>query len=116
MKNWPRLRSMRVSLSSLQVLSTLTILVALAFGAASEFKVKPLPLPGAHGLVLLDDFAYDRNSRLLWVPAANTGSVDAIDTTTDQITRIEGFAVAQVEFRGKSRTMGPSSVGAQPPR
>ena len=110
MKNWARLRSMRGSLSSLQLSSTLTILVALTFGAASEFRVKPLPLPGAHGLVLLDYFAYDRNSRLLWVPAANTGSVDAIDTTTDQITRIEGFAVAQVEFRGKSRTMGPSSV------
>jgi hypothetical protein len=78
--------------------------------ASSKFTVKPLSLPGANGLVMLDYFAYDAASRLLWVPAANTGSVDIIDTTTDQIKRVEGFAVAQVEFRGKPRAMGPSSV------
>jgi DNA-binding beta-propeller fold protein YncE len=47
---------------------------------------------------------------LLWVPAGNTGSVDVIDTTTDKIKRVEGFAVREVEFRGKPRAMGPSSV------
>jgi len=110
MTNWVRLRNRRVCFSNLELLSILIILVALAYGAASEFRVKPLPLPGAHGLVMLDYFAYDRNSQVLWVPAANTGSVDAIDTATDQIKRIEGFAVAQVEFRGKLRAVGPSSV------
>jgi len=115
MKNWARLPNMRVSLSNLKLLSILIILAALAYAAATEFRVKPLPLPGAHGLVMLDYFAYDRDTRLLWVPAANTGSVDAIDTTTDQIKRIEGFAVAQVEFRGKPRAMGPTS-GAAPIR
>ena len=110
MKNWMRLHRVRGSLSNLEASAVVIILVALAYGAASEFKVKPLPLPGAHGLVMLDYFAYDRETRLLWVPAANTGSVDVIDTETDQIKRIEGFAVAQVEFRGKARAMGPSSV------
>src|SRR5262249_30647881 len=110
MTNRARLLNMRVSLSNPKAWAVVIILVALAYGAGSEFKIKPLPLPGAHGLVMLDYFAYDRDSRLLWVPAANTGSVDVIDTTTDQIRRIEGFAVAQVEFRGKSRAVGPSSV------
>jgi len=75
-----------------------------------KFTVEPLPLPGANGLVMLDYFAYDNSTRRLWVPAANTGSVDFIDTTTDQIKSVEGFSVAQVELRGKLRPMGPSSV------
>ena len=78
--------------------------------ASAKFSVKPLPLPGANGLVMLDYFAYDPASKLLWVPAGNTGSVDVIETTTDHIRRVEGFAIAQVEFRGRPRAMGPSSV------
>jgi len=77
---------------------------------SDKFIVKPLSLPGANGLVMLDYFAYDHGRRRLWVPAANTGSVDVIDTTTDQIQRIEGFPVTQVEFKGKQRAVGPSSV------
>lgn len=110
MKSWMRLPKWSGALSNPQASTIAIIFVALAYGAASEFSVKPLPLPGAHGLVMLDYFAYDRDTRLLWVPAANTGSVDVIDTETDQIKRIEGFAVAQVEFRGQPRAMGPSSV------
>jgi DNA-binding beta-propeller fold protein YncE len=75
-----------------------------------NFIVKPLQLPGASGLVMLDYFAFDQASRRLWVPAANTGSVDVIDTTTDQIERVKGFAVAQIELRGKLRSVGPSAV------
>jgi DNA-binding beta-propeller fold protein YncE len=91
------------------VLSVVTVVAAQENGSR-KFAVKPLPLPGANGLVLLDYFAYDLASRRLWVPAANTGSVDVIDTTTDQVQRVEGFSVAQMEFRGKVRPMGPSSV------
>ena len=76
----------------------------------SKFTVKPLALPGANGLVMLDYLAYDRQNERLWVPAGNTGSVDVIDTRTDEIKRVEGFPVAQVEFRGKLRPVGPSSV------
>src|SRR3982074_1391933 len=91
------------------------ILFSVSVAAAQEtgsrkFTVKPLPLPGASGLVMLDYFAYDHSSRLLWVPAANTGGVIIIKTTTDQIKRVEGFSVAQIEIRGKLRPMGPSSV------
>jgi hypothetical protein len=75
-----------------------------------KVTVKPLPLPGANGLVMLDYFAYDNTSQRLWVPAANTGSVDVIDTTTDQVKPVEGFSVPQIQLRGKLRSVGPSSV------
>lgn len=88
----------------------LSIVTVAAAQETRKFEVNRLPLPGSNGLVTLDYFAYDHTSRRLWVPAANTGSVDVIDTTTDQIQRVEGFPVAQVELRGKSRSVGPSSV------
>ena len=91
------------------LLAVVTVAAAQENGSR-KFAVKPLPLPGANGLVMLDYFAYDRPSQRLWVPAANTGSVDVIDTTTDQIKRVEGFSVTQIEFRGNLRSVGPSSV------
>jgi DNA-binding beta-propeller fold protein YncE len=88
-----------------------TVTVAAAQETSShKFAVKTLLLPGANGLVMLDYFAYDHASQSLWVPAANTGSVDVIDTATDEIKRVEGFSVAEVELRGKRRSVGPSSV------
>jgi hypothetical protein len=74
-----------------------------------KFTVKKIPLPGASGVVTLDYTAYDRSTHRLWVPAGNIGSVDVIDDA-DQVKRIEGFPVVQVEFKGKPRPMGPSSV------
>lgn len=92
-------------------LAALLLAIAIAQeGRLPEFTVAPLHLPGASGLVMLDYFAYDPTTRLLWVPAANTGSVDVIDTATDQIRTVTGFAVKQVELRGKVRSVGPSSV------
>jgi hypothetical protein len=104
-------------LSALSMLIPLIILLSLAGVTAGaqetgsgKYTVKPLALPGANGLVMLDYFAYDATSRLLWVPAGNMGRVDVIDTTTDGIKSVEGFPVARVELRGKLRSMGPSSV------
>lgn len=95
-------------------LAVLILSIATVAGAqaarSAKFTATPLPLPGANGLVMLDYFAYDHTSRRLWVPAANTGSVDVIDTRTDQIKRVEGFSVAEIELRGKLRPVGPSSV------
>ena len=100
-----------VATLSLVVLALLSVVTVRAQQTgSSKFTVKPLPLPGANGLVMLDYFAYEAATHLLWVPAGNTGSVDVIDTATDQIKRIDGFSVAQIEFRGKPRAMGPSSV------
>jgi hypothetical protein len=78
--------------------------------APSKFTIKRILLPGTKGPVMLDYFAYDRASGRPWVPAGDTGSVDVIDTQTDQVKRLEGFSVAQVELMGKVRTAGPSSV------
>jgi DNA-binding beta-propeller fold protein YncE len=96
-------------LAAALILSMAAVPAAQEIGSR-KFEIKPLPLPGANGLVMLDYFAYDRTTRQHWVPAANTGSVDVIDTTTDQIKRVEGFPVAQIELRGKLRSVGPSSV------
>jgi DNA-binding beta-propeller fold protein YncE len=76
----------------------------------SKFVLKPLPLPGASGLVSLDYFAYDSDSHLLWVPASNTGRVAIIDTHTDVVTSIDGFRTATVDFKRKRPVMGPSSI------
>jgi DNA-binding beta-propeller fold protein YncE len=103
--------SISVSKSLLPVVLLLMVTVAVAQEPGSrKYTVKPLPLPGAKGLVMLDYFAYEPTTQRLWVPAANTGSVDVIDTATDQIKRVEGFSVAQVQLRGRLREVGPSSV------
>ncbi len=95
----------------LVALTLLTVTVVAAQESRSPtFTIKPLALPGAKGLVMLDYLAYDHTSGRVWVPAANTGSVDVIDAETDAIQRVEGFSVAQVALRGKLRPMGPSSV------
>jgi len=90
----------------------LTFIAAIAQNASPlpKYTVKPLALPGAKGKVMLDYFAFDGATNRLWVPAGDTGSVDVIDLATDQIQRIEGFPVAEVELMGKRRPVGPSSV------
>ncbi len=101
------------SLWNARSLATLILIFTVASAqdaSPPKFTIRPLPLPGANGPVMLDYLAYDRVSGRLWVPAGNTGSVDVIDTTTDQIKRLEGFPVAHVELRGKLRAVGPSSV------
>lgn len=75
-----------------------------------KFTVTPLPLPGAKGLVTLDYFAFDSPSQRLWVPAGNTGNVDAIDASTNHIRTIDGFPVTRVMLRGQPRLIGPSSI------
>jgi hypothetical protein len=74
------------------------------------FVTKALPLPGANGLVTLDYFAWDRTTEKLWVPAGNLGSVDVIDSKTDEITRIPGFQTKEIELKGRKVVIGPTSV------
>lgn len=83
---------------------------AAAESAIGDAVVTPLALPGARGLVSLDYFVYDPAGHRLWVPASNTGKVDLIDVTTDQVSVIAGFRIAEVDFKGKRTIMGPSSV------
>jgi DNA-binding beta-propeller fold protein YncE len=95
---------------SLAVLTVIFTIASTQDASPPKFRVKPLRLPGANGLVMLDYVAYDRATARLWVPAGNTGSVDVIDSKTDEIHRVRGFSVADVELRGKLRPMGPSSI------
>jgi DNA-binding beta-propeller fold protein YncE len=74
-------------------------------------SVSAITLPGAKPEgVFMDYLAYDRARHRVWVPAGNTGSVDVVDVATGQVTRIDGFATAEVERRGQKRTVGPSSA------
>jgi hypothetical protein len=92
------------------ILLILTAAVAQDASPEPQFTVKPITLPCAKGRVSLDYFAFDGATNRLWVPAGDTGSVDVIDLATNQIKRIEGFPVAEVELMGKRGTVGPSSV------
>jgi len=58
----------------------------------------------------MDYLAYDRVQHRVWVPAGNTGSVDVVDAIGGRVTRVEGFPTAEVERRGVTRTVGPSSA------
>ena len=78
--------------------------------------VRAIPLPGAPtGGVFMDYIAYDPALHRVWVPAGNTASVDVVDDADGKVTRIEGFATAEVERQGAKRTIGPSAatVGAR---
>jgi hypothetical protein len=76
----------------------------------ASLSVTSLPLPGAVAPASLDYLACDRAAGRVWVPVGSTGSVDVLDLATGAFTRVNGFATAEREVRGKKRTMGPSSA------
>src|SRR4029453_16018694 len=76
----------------------------------TDYKLKPINLPGASGVVRLDYFAYDRSTGKLWVPASNTASIDVIDENSDVVSQVTGFKTGEVELRGRKVTLGPTSV------
>lgn len=76
----------------------------------SDYEVKPIPLPGASGVVSLDYFAYDRSTGKLWVPASNTGNVDVINESSDAVSQVTGFKTGEVELRGRKVPLGPTAV------
>jgi len=81
-----------------------------AESSSDGYKIEPLTLPGAKGVVVLDYFAYDRSTRQLWVPASNTGFVDVINELTDSVRQVGGFDTGEVELRGRKVVLGPTSV------
>jgi len=78
--------------------------------SSGRYRIEPLTLPGANGVVVLDYFAYDRSTGRLWVPASNTGFVDIINELTDSISQVGGFETGEVELRGKKVVLGPTAV------
>jgi DNA-binding beta-propeller fold protein YncE len=71
---------------------------------------KPLPLPGAMAPASLDYLAFEPGRSRVWVPVGGTGSVDVYDIAAATFTRVDGFVTAQREYKGKTRTVGPSAV------
>ncbi|HEY6462292.1 MAG TPA: hypothetical protein VIY73_19125 [Polyangiaceae bacterium] len=76
----------------------------------AQMTFKPVALPGASAPASLDYLAYDAAHAHVWVPVGDTGSADVYDVASGAFTRVDGFATMEREFRGKKRTMGPSSV------
>lgn len=82
-----------------------------ASAQTSEYSVRMIATPGANGgPVSMDYIAYDPHTRNVWVPAGNTGSVDVIDTATDDVKQISGFPTAEMGQGNRKRVVGPSSV------
>jgi hypothetical protein len=93
------------------------VLVALVLvGACGErgarapgkpYALQPLSLPGAHGVVTLDYFAYDRLRARLWVPAGNTAYAAA--------SKVGTLTVAWVDADGAMRRVStvPTAIGAR---
>jgi hypothetical protein len=96
--------------------SILLTFFASALASASppaEPTAKPLPLPGATDAgVLMDYLAYDSAQHRVWAPGGNTGNVYVVDAATQHVNTLSGFATAEVERKGKKRTIGPSSAAA----
>ena len=80
-------------------------------GGGTHFQVHPIALPGAPADgVMLDYLAVDRVRHRVWVPAGGTGNAVVIYTKSRNVDRVEKFATAEVERRGKKRIVGPSSA------
>jgi DNA-binding beta-propeller fold protein YncE len=71
---------------------------------------KAVALPAVRAPAAVDYIAYEPGRERIWVPVANSGSVDVFDIATRTFTRIDGFTTAEVENKGSKRTIGPSAV------
>ncbi len=79
--------------------------------ATAAYDVRAIALPGGGpDGVAMDYLLFDAARGVVWVPAGNTGSVDAVDTESGALTRIEGFPTRDLEREGRKRVVGPSSV------
>ncbi len=75
-------------------------------------RISTIALPGAGSDgVALDYLMFDSHTSTVWVPAANTGSVDVVDTATRHVHQIDGFPTKEVKRDdGRTRRLGPSSA------
>lgn len=78
--------------------------------AIAELVSKAVPLPGATGPVSLDYIVYDHARERVWVPVADTGSVDVFDIARGAFIRVDGFKKTEREVHGKKRWLGPSAA------
>jgi hypothetical protein len=71
---------------------------------------EPIALPAVHAPAAVDYIAYEPGRERIWVPVANTGSVDVFDIVSRTFTRVDGFTTSELHVQGSKRTMGPSAV------
>jgi hypothetical protein len=76
----------------------------------AKLEFKAVSLPGATAPASLDYLAFEPGRSRVWVPVGGTGSVDVYDTQAGTFTRVDGFKTAQREYKGNTRTVGPSAV------
>ncbi len=58
----------------------------------------------------LDYVVYEPAHARVWVPVADTGSVDVFDVATGSFARVDGFKTGERESKGTKRATGPSAV------
>jgi DNA-binding beta-propeller fold protein YncE len=95
--------------------ASLIFVLCCAAGAGAEdgtrYSVRSIALPGGTGQgIAMDYLAFDPTTKMLWVPAGNTGAVDVIDTNSGQIRQIGNLPTAEVTNGDRKRTVGPSSA------
>jgi DNA-binding beta-propeller fold protein YncE len=83
---------------------------AVAVAGPPPLTFRPIALPGAGAPASLDYLAYEGARARVWVPVGNTGSVDVYDPSSGTFTRVDGFKTGEREYKGKTRTAGPSAV------
>lgn len=92
-------------------IAAIALLAATTSHAQAQYSVHMLPLTTAvPGGLAMDFIAYDHTTGLVWAPAANTGTVYIVDTKTEDVKKLSGFATKEVEFRGNKRTLGPTAA------
>lgn len=79
-------------------------------GGPPPLAFRPIALPGAGAPASLDYLAYEGARARVWVPVGNTGSVDVYDPSSGTFTRVDGFKTGEREYKGGTRTTGPSAV------
>jgi len=79
-------------------------------GGAARRDVDPVPLPGAGSPSFLDYIVYEPAASRVWVPIGDKGIVGVFDVAGRTFARVDGFATAEREVRGKKRVIGPTAV------
>jgi DNA-binding beta-propeller fold protein YncE len=102
----------RARLTLSRVVCASLFFASVARGAeAPTYAVRMQTLPGASAAgIVMDYIAFDPQTRFLWVPAGNTGTVAVVDTAAGTVRKIDGFPTAEMGTGDRKRIVGPSSV------
>jgi hypothetical protein len=79
-------------------------------GGPVQLAFKAAALPDVSPPAFLDYIAWEPARARVWVPVANTGSVDVFSSADGTFSRVDGFKTAEREVRGNKRQIGPNAV------